>query len=113
MNNNTEKHDDLAHIETMNAEQLRDELRAAVAFHRECLVSNWHEKKELSEANGLLQSAIENGMAALDKAAKEVSYFNEVMDKAALAITLWKRSCYALAALVCVLAAIIMKGVAA
>jgi hypothetical protein len=113
MNNNTESHDDLAHIETMNAEQLRDELRTAVAFHRECLVSNWHEKKELSEANGLLQSALENGMAVLDKAAKEVSYFNEVMDKAALAITMWKRTSYALALLVVALAIVIAKGVAA
>ncbi|MFZ3192079.1 MAG: hypothetical protein WA154_02595 [Moraxellaceae bacterium] len=110
---NTNNHDDLAHIDTMNAEQLREELRAAVKFHRECLVSNWQIKKNLADENKMLRSTLEKSMSVVEKATGEIAYFSEVMDKGASAITMWKRTSYALALLVVVLAIVIAKGIAA
>lgn len=107
--NTTKNHDDLAHIETMNAEQLREELRAAVAFHRECLVSNWQIKKNLADENKMLRAQLNDGIETLQKAA----VFNKQADKLKANLTMWQGSCYGLSALVFVLALIIAKGIAA
>lgn len=110
---NTENHDDLAHIETMNAEQLREELRAAVAFHRECLVSNWHEKKDLSDANKFLLATLGERCSTMERAIEQIKEFDSIFENAARDLTMWKRTSYALALLVVVLAIVIAKGIAA
>lgn len=106
---NTENHDDLAHIETMTAEQLREELRAAVAFHRKCLVSNWQIKKNLADENKMLRTQLNDGIDALQAAAN----ITKQADKLNANLNMWKGSCYGLSVLVFVLALIIAKGIAA
>lgn len=97
-------HDELAYIETMSAEELRQELREAIKSHQECLVSNWHEKKELRAVNSEMQLSLKNGNQTLAKAAKDLIHFREVMDKATASIVMWRRSCYALAGIFIILA---------
>ena len=91
------EYDELAHIETMNAEELRTELRSAVKFHRECLVENWHEKKQIRAENKELESSIKKSIDTLKKSA--VALDNMLCD-----LKMWRRSAYALAFLVVVLA---------
>ena len=109
MNDTTKNHDDLAHIETMNAEQLREELRAAVAFHRVCLVSNWHEKKQILDENKMLRSQLDSGIDAL-KAAVNIT---KQADKLNANLNMWKRTSYALVFILGFVAYWLMKGVAA
>lgn len=89
MNDPIENHDELAHIETMSAEELRLELRDAIEFHRECLVENWHEKKQLKADIQKMQVTLRNGI--------------DTMNNAERLVTMWRRSCYGLTFIVMVL----------
>ncbi len=113
MSDTIENHDELAHIETMSTEELRQELRDAIKFHRQCLVDNWHEKKELHAINKEMQLSIESGTQTLNKAAEKLRYFSDLMDKATFSIVMWRRTAYALAFVVVVLAGRIVSGGAA